>query len=245
MLNPVKLHDSLWSISVASMLNWSSAGTVRYAPNGRDLFTGNTHNNSHNNNNNNNHNNNNNSSSGGCFDGESEGMQRLAESEDLSSSPNFDSSPLNHFPFPTNFLSRGLPEESCASIKEKLIKQAAGKSFTIDSLLGITNAAQVAIQNCILPGHPCHIDHHSTEGKWLQEKVRFESSKDNRFSPYHSSSSRKERSQISSGGGSSSSQNGKADFEFSRLFKDIRFDCSLVGNILCILTNLKTVLLFE
>jgi len=182
MLNPVKLHDSLWSISVASMLNWSSSVPGRYA-NGDFIGSNNG-------------------------EGESsEGMQRLGgDSEDLSSSPNFDSSTINHFSFSTNFLSRGLPEESCVSIKEKLIKQAAGKSFTIDSLLGITNAAQ-AIQNCILPGHHHHPSHleNSPESKWFHEKVRYENVKDSRYNPYH----RKDRNQASNNsGGPVSSQSG-------------------------------------
>lgn len=71
------------------------------------------------------------------------------------------------------------------------MKQAGGKSFTIDSLLG-TSGAQVVIQNRFHPAsHPNgHTD--ENEGTWALEKHQLDNGMEHRTSGFHSQS-RKER----------------------------------------------------
>ncbi|OXA52838.1 Homeobox protein not2 [Folsomia candida] len=152
MLNSVKLHDGLWSIGLASMFNWSpTSGSSQREPcesgSGGDGESASEKVSLDSGNNNNNNN-----SGGGV-------------KEQRSRQQNFDPSALyHHFPFSTNF--NLLRPESC---KESIMKNAGGKSFTIDSLLGI-NAAQVAIQNRIHAGNRGRAEESSIDGNWNLDK---------------------------------------------------------------------------
>ncbi|CAG7728842.1 unnamed protein product [Allacma fusca] len=155
---------------------------------------------SNNNNNNNNNHTSNNNHHAATLNGNA---SRISTSPPKSpnSPQNFDATTaMSHFLFPPSLLAHGFchitpHEDSC---KEKLLKKGvSSKSFTIDSLLGLNNAARAVIQSGIVPSHHHHHHHHShlsglnginlstsMGNNWRPEHIKQETKKENRYHPY-------------------------------------------------------------